>query len=154
MRMMGLDVGRKRIGIAVCDESELVATPKQTLNRVGTRKDIAKLLSFAAAESVEKIIVGMPLSLDGSEGPQAEFVARFVAELQDATPLPVETIDERWTSVEAEDAMIAHGLKGRKRRKLVDKVAASFILQRYLDAQGKTSLPAAGPPDVTGSELP
>ena len=133
MRMMGIDVGRKRIGVAVCDASELIATPKDTLQRVGTERDIERLLAMAKAESVEKIVVGMPLSLDGSIGPQAEFVERFTDALRRATSLPVDTVDERFSTVEAEDAMMAHGLSGRKRRKLVDKVAASYILQRYLD---------------------
>lgn len=133
MRIMSLDVGRKRIGIALSDETEMIASPKTTLERVGTRKDIEKLLALAKEENVGKLLVGMPYSLDGGSGPQAEFVGRFVGELRNATEIPVETWDERLSTAHAEDTLREKGLSPKKRRGVVDQVAAAWILQWYLD---------------------
>ena len=98
---MGLDVGDKRIGVALSDEGAIIATPRQTLERRGNRKDIAHLLELARSEDVVEILVGMPLSLDGSEGPQAKKIGRFIEALRAATELTVTTWDERFTTVSA-----------------------------------------------------
>ena len=133
---MGLDVGDKRIGVALSDESALIATPKETLTRQGNRKDIAHLLEVARREDVGEILVGMPLSLDGSEGPQAKKVGRFIEALREATNLTVTTWDERLTTVGAERALIESDMSRAKRKQTVDRVAAALILQGYLDSRG------------------
>lgn len=135
MRLMGLDVGDKRIGIAVSDEGALIAQPKETLERRGNKKDIPYLLDLARRESVAGIIVGLPYSLDGSEGPQADKVRRFIAAVELETELPVETWDERFTTVAAEEFLRAAEISSRRSRQRVDRVAAALILQGYLDAK-------------------
>ncbi|HEY7696979.1 MAG TPA: Holliday junction resolvase RuvX [Vicinamibacteria bacterium] len=135
MRFMGLDVGDKRIGVALSDESALIASPRETLERRGNRKDIAHLLELARREEVSGILVGMPLMLDGSTGPQADKVSRFVEALRAATSIPITTWDERLSTVGAERAMIEADVSRAKRRGAVDRVAAALILQSYLDAK-------------------
>lgn len=135
MRLMGLDVGDKRIGIALSDEGALIASPKETLERSGNRKDIAHLLDLARCEDVSEILVGMPFSLDGSEGPQAQKVGRFVEALKAETDIRVTTWDERLTTVSAERALIEGNVSRAKRKKTIDRVAAALILQGYLDSK-------------------
>lgn len=135
MRLMGLDVGDKRIGVALSDESAVIASPKETLERRGNRKDIAHLLALAAREDVHEILVGMPLSLDGSEGPQAQKVGRFIEALRAETEIPVTTWDERLSTVGAERALIEGDMSRAKRKQTVDRVAAALILQGYLDSK-------------------
>jgi putative Holliday junction resolvase len=135
MRCLGLDVGDKRIGIAVSDESALIASPRETLERKGTRKDIAHLLELARREAISEILVGMPWNLDGSTGPQAEKVLRFVDALRAATDIPIVTWDERLSTVGAERALLEADVSRAKRRGAVDRVAAALILQSYLDAR-------------------
>lgn len=132
---MGLDVGDKRIGVALSDEGALIASPRETLERRGNRKDIAHLLDLAKREEVGEVVVGMPLSLDGTEGPQAAKVGRFVDALRAETALPVTTWDERLTTVGAERALLEGDMSRAKRKQTVDRVAAALILQGYLDSR-------------------
>ena len=132
---MGLDVGDKRIGVALSDEGALIATPRETLERKGNRKDIAHLLELAAEEDVSEILIGMPLSMDGTTGPQAEKVSRFVEALKAETEIKVTTWDERLSTVEAERVLIEGDMSRAKRKKTVDRVAAAVILQGYLDSR-------------------
>ena len=132
---MGLDVGDKRIGVALSDEGAVIATPKQTLERRGNRKDIEHLLELARSEDVVEILVGMPLSLDGSEGPQAKKIGRFIEALRAATELTVTSWDERFTTVSAERALLEADMSRVKRKQTIDKVAAALILQGYLDSR-------------------
>ena len=135
MRFMGLDVGDKRIGVALSDEGALIASPRETLERRGNRKDIARLLELAELEEVGELVVGMPLSLDGTEGPQAEKVTRFITALRAETDIPVTTWDERLTTVGAERALLEGDVSRAKRKQKVDRVAAALILQGYLDSR-------------------
>jgi len=135
MRLMGLDVGDKRIGIALSDEGFVIASPEETLERRGNRKDIAHLLDLAQREDVSEILVGMPLSLNGSEGPQAQKVGRFIEALRAETDIPVTTWDERLTTVSAERALLEGDVSRAKRKKTIDRVAAALILQGYLDSK-------------------
>lgn len=130
---MGLDVGDRRIGIALSDESLLIASPRETLERRGNARDIAHLLDLARREDVSEIVVGMPLSMDGEAGPQAEKVGRFVEALQSSTEITVTTWDERLTTVSAERALLEADMSRSRRRGTVDRVAAALILQSYLD---------------------
>jgi len=132
---MGLDVGDKRIGIALSDDGELIASPKETLERRGYKKDIPYLLDLARREDVYGIVVGLPYSLDGSEGPQAAKVRRFISAIESETDLRVSTWDERFTTVAAEEILHITEVPGRKHKKSVDRIAAAIILQGYLDAK-------------------
>lgn len=132
---MGLDVGDKRIGIALSDEGAWIASPRETLERSGNRKDIRHMLDLARREDVSEIVVGMPFSLDGSRGPQALKVERFVEALQSETDIRVTTWDERLTTVSAERALLEGDVSRAKRKKTIDRVAAALILQGYLDSK-------------------
>ncbi len=132
---MGLDVGDKRIGIALSDETALIASPKETLERRGNRKDIAHLLELARREDVSEIVAGLPFTLDGSEGPQAQKVERFIDALKAETDLPITMWDERLTTVGAERALLEGNVSRAKRKQRIDKVAAALILQGYLDSK-------------------
>jgi putative Holliday junction resolvase len=133
MRIMGLDFGDKSIGIALSDEAGLIASPRDTLRRSNLEKDIASLAELARKEKVEEILVGMPLSLDGSEGPQAQKVMAFIKALQEHSGLRVHPWDERLTTVSAERALIEGNVSRARRRKIIDQVAAAVMLQSYLD---------------------
>lgn len=135
MRLMGLDVGDKRIGIALSDETALIASPRETLERRGNRRDIAHLLDLARREEVSEIVAGMPFSLDGSQGPQVQKVERFIEALKAETDLPITMWDERLTTVGAERALLEGNVTRAKRKQTIDKVAAALILQGYLDSK-------------------
>jgi putative pre-16S rRNA nuclease len=130
---MGLDVGDKRIGVAISDEGAVLATPRETLLRQSKKKDITRLVDLARKVQVGEIVVGMPYSLDGSSGPQAEKVSRFVDALRAETKIPVTVWDERLTTVAAEEILAGNGVPPAERRAAVDRVAAAVILQGYLD---------------------
>lgn len=132
---MGLDVGDKRIGIALSDEGAVIASPRETLERSGNRKDIRYMLELARREEVSEIVVGMPFSLDGSLGPQAHKVERFVEALKAETDIRITTWDERLTTVSAERALLEGNVSRAKRKKTIDRVAAALILQGYLDSR-------------------
>lgn len=135
-RALGLDLGSRRIGVAVCDSDGRLATPYEVVHRSrdrsGDHRELRRLLEEAEAEIV---VVGLPLSLDGSIGPAAERALAEVEELREALGVPVETHDERLSTVAAERALLAQQLDAVQRRKVVDKVAAAVILQSWLDAR-------------------
>ena len=133
MRIMGLDFGDRSIGIALSDEAGLIASPRDTLRRSSLEKDLGWLTELAREEGVEEILVGMPLSLDGSEGPQAKKVTAFIDALQQYSGLHVLPWDERLTTVAAERALIEGNVSRARRRKIIDQVAAAVMLQGYLD---------------------
>jgi putative pre-16S rRNA nuclease len=140
MRVMGLDVGDKTIGIAISDALLLTAQSRPTLRRKDLKSDIEFLRQLAAENEVHQIVIGQPLHMDGRESTQSLKVARFAEELKKALDLPVTFWDERLTSFEAEQHLEQMGLNWRQRREQVDKIAAMIILQNYLDNQ-KASLP-------------
>jgi putative Holliday junction resolvase len=133
MRFMGLDFGDKRIGIAVSDDQGQIAMPKDTLQRSGKVKYIERLAELADQENVGEILVGMPVSMDGSHGPQAQKVMQFVQRLRQRVEIPVVVWDERLTTVAAERILIEGNLSRSRRRRVIDKVAAAYMLQSYLD---------------------
>ena len=140
MRVMGLDVGDKTIGIAISDALLLTAQSRPTLRRKDLKSDIEFLRQLAAENEVHQIVMGQPLHMDGRESTQSQKVARFAEELKKALDLPVALWDERLTSFEAEQHLEEMGLNWRQRRGQVDKIAAMIILQNYLDNQ-KASQP-------------
>ena len=134
MRVMGLDVGDRNIGVAVSDALLETAQGRTTLKRTSWEADVQHLRRIAEDNEVSKIVVGKPLHMDGRESPQSRRVAKFAMRLSKTLSLPVILWDERLTSIAAEQHLEEAGLKWRDRRKHVDKVAAMFILQGYLDS--------------------
>ena len=138
MRVLALDVGEKRIGVALSDPTGLIATPNTTIHRGGEAADIDAMLSLAAEHGVEEIVVGLPLTLAGRVGPQARRVTRFVDALADRASVPVKTVDERYSTVEAERMMREAGARPSRDKAAVDAAAAAVILQGYLDSARTT----------------
>lgn len=141
MRYMALDVGDRRIGVAISDEDGRVAFPKDTLQRTGLQKDLERILAWAEREQVDEILVGMPLAMDGSEGPQAKKVTRFIKALRERTELSVTAWDERLTTVSAQRALLEADMSRSRRKAVVDKVAAALLLQGYLDYRQQMDAP-------------
>lgn len=139
MRAMGLDLGTKTIGVAVTDELGLTAQPVMTIERRGPRKDLEALKALVAEHSVDRFVMGLPLNMDGSEGPRAEFTRRFGVELEAATSLPVIYQDERLTTVSAQRVLIEGDVSRKKRREVIDQLAATLILQTWLESQPRAS---------------
>lgn len=135
MRMLGLDVGERRIGVAVCDEEERLAFPLTVIERRGAARDFAEIDRLLKQERAGLLVVGLPLSLDGSIGPQARLVQEFVQRLEQQADVPVETWDERLSSAEAERHLLAMDESRERRRQRRDAVAAAIILQSYLDSR-------------------
>jgi len=131
---MGLDVGDRNIGVAVSDALMLTAQGRPTLKRTNLQTDLEYLRRVAEENEVTKVVVGKPLHMDGRESPQSRKAARFATKLSKTLGLPVILWDERLTSFAAEQHLEEAGLGWRDRRKHVDKVAAMFILQDYLDS--------------------
>jgi putative Holliday junction resolvase len=135
-RVLGLDLGTKRIGVAVSDPDRRVATPIEVVARSGDRqRDHRAIAGLVQEWEAERVVVGLPLSLDGSTGPAAQAALAEVDELAAVVGVPVDTADERMTSVTANRALDALDVRGPARRKIVDKVAAAVILQSWLDAR-------------------
>jgi putative Holliday junction resolvase len=133
MRILGLDYGRKRIGVAICDELGLVARSLLATERKTIKKDMAEIERLAHEYDVEKIVIGYPLTLDGKEGIQCKRVSKFSEMIEERLSLPVVKWDESLSTKEAEDILLEADMGRKKRRKRVDKLAAAIILQRYLD---------------------
>lgn len=150
VRAVALDLGSRRIGVALCDSGGTVATPYDTVHRRGDRAaehaEIARLVDESGAEVV---VVGLPLSLDGSDGPAAVEARAEAAALAARLDVPVVLHDERLTTVTAERSLAAQGRRGRRRRDVVDRVAAAVILQAWLEGGGPARVAAdrvvAGP---------
>ena len=133
MVVLGIDFGDARMGFAACDPSQTLASPIGTVAVSGVRDAAAKAAEKAKETGALKIVVGLPLRTDGSAGDRVERTRAFVEMLSQLTDLPVETFDERFTSVVAHRFLSDSGLKTKKHRALVDSVSASLILQDYLD---------------------
>ncbi len=135
-RILALDVGKRRIGIAVSDPLGITAQGLQTLERVNSRRDYAALASLAREHEVSLILVGNPISMSGREGRQAEYVRQFAEGLAERSGLPVKMWDERLTTVEASRVLRESGIGIEKRARAVDRLSAVLILQNYLDTIG------------------
>jgi putative holliday junction resolvase len=135
MRILCLDYGSKRIGVAVCDELGMTAQGLATIFRKNRRQDLEEIAAFIRTYSVEKIVVGYPIRLDGTEGIECEKISKFASILESTFSLPVIKWDETLSTKEAEEILIRANITRNKRRNIVDKLAASLILQGYLDAQ-------------------
>jgi putative Holliday junction resolvase len=133
MRTLGVDLGRVRIGLALADEILRTARPLSTLTRRGEAKDLAALAEIAREWEVTRVVLGLPLNMDGSEGPSARFARAFAPKLSAALAAPVELFDERLSSFEAETRLRDRGVSSKDARGMVDAEAAAVILQGWLD---------------------
>lgn len=156
MRVIGIDLGSKRIGIAISDSGGVLATPYDVVVRSGDReRDRRAVLAMADEIGAERIVVGLPLSLDGSVGPAAKAALAEADALAARTSLPVETYDERLTTVTADRSLRILDVKGEARKRVIDQLAAAVMLQAWLDGPAKR--PAAdpdAPADRTNTEGP
>ena len=132
MRMAALDVGDARIGVAVSDELGLTTRGVGIVERRGGVRDLEAVARLLEPYAPERLIVGLPLNMDGTEGPQAVKTRRFAERVREHTGIPIELWDERLTTVEAEETLRVTGTKRRRERGLVDQVAAAGILRSYL----------------------
>ncbi|MEW6334687.1 MAG: Holliday junction resolvase RuvX [Thermodesulfobacteriota bacterium] len=131
---MGLDYGSRRIGVAISDEMGMTAQGAATISRKNRQADLDAIADLVQRYRIERIVVGYPLRLDGSEGIQCEKVDRFRRRLEARFSLPVVLRDETLSTMEAEEILRQRGVRPKKRRGIVDRVAAALILQGYLDA--------------------
>ena len=137
MRAVGIDLGSKRVGIAVSDPSGVLASPHSVLQRGGSHaEDHRRIAAIVEEYEAGVVVVGHPLSLDGSVGPAARLVEAEVDELRTALDVPVELYDERFTTVTADRSMLERNMRADARRKVVDKVAAAVLLQSWLEGPG------------------
>ena len=136
MTVLGIDYGDRRIGLAISDSTGLIASGLATLERRGPSVDVTDEIRRVCDEhGVERIVVGLPINMDGSHGPRAQTTLEFVERLREAVDVEVETWDERLTSVQADRLMLAADLSRKKRKKRIDRLAAQIMLQSYLDAR-------------------
>ncbi len=146
MRTLCLDLGGKRIGVAVSDELGWLARPLLTYNRIGPRKDIENLVRIANEYEVGTIVVGLPLSLRGEEGIEAGKAREFGANLAAATDIAVVYWDERLSTVQADKLLTRQRIPAKKRKLMIDSNAAAVILQSYLDAHSDSNFLLPPPP--------
>lgn len=135
MRILGIDYGLRRIGLAISDPSENMAQPLATIDRKDDNNSILKIEEVIREYSIERIVVGLPVSMSGEIGPQAKSVLAFIEHLKAQTDSPVETWDERFSTTIAKRALIDTNTKRNRRKSAVDKIAAAIILQGYLDSK-------------------
>ncbi len=131
MRYLAIDYGTKHTGLAICDPTETIVSPLAVVQ--GQKDLLKKILSLVNSENVEAIVLGLPLNMDGSTGPQAKLVFQFAERLKNLLDVPVHFQDERLTSFSAEQKLAPAGLKRKNKRKRLDAVAAAEILQAFLE---------------------
>jgi len=136
MRVLGIDYGRRRMGLAISDEAQFLARPLDAYLRTRSlKKDLESLAHLAREHEVGSVVVGLPLNMDGTKGEMALEVEEFVVQLQAVANIDVVVSDERLTSVEAERVLLEGDVKRKDRKRLRDGLAATLILQGYLDSQ-------------------
>lgn len=137
-RVMSLDIGTRRIGVAVSDESGLIAQPLTVITREGTARDVACIVQMVRERGVDQIVVGLPITLQGNEAETSRKVMEFVSHLRNALEIPIVLVDERLSTAEADKRMLEANLRRSSRRQKVDAVAAALILERYLSSRKST----------------
>ena len=135
MRVLGLDVGDVRVGVAVSDGLKMIAQPLDTLIRKDAASDMAALGSLIKTNEVTEVVVGLPLNMDGSKGKRAELAIDFAEKVKGALGVAVTMWDERLSTIQAERTLLEADTSRRGRRRVIDKLAAQLILQSYLDTQ-------------------
>ena len=136
---LGLDVGRKRMGVAGCDGTGLIATGITTIKRTSFQQDIAQLQTIVKERQAQLLVVGLPYSMNGSIGFQGREIQRYAQRLSQTLELPVEYVDERLTSVQAEEMLKAANISPSQNKDLIDRKAAALILQQWLDERREKS---------------
>ena len=136
MRAVGIDLGEKRIGVAISDSGGSLATPYEVVTRTGSRdEDHRRIKAIVEEVEAEILVVGLPLSLDGTEGKAAQGARKEAEAIGQTVSIPIELHDERFTTVEAERILKEQGLDATQRRKVVDKVAAAILLQAWMEGR-------------------
>ena len=138
-RLMGLDVGTKTIGLALSDTRRVIATPIETIRRRRFREDMARLSALIEAHGIAGLVIGLPLTLAGTEGPRTQSVRQFARNLLAVRDLPTVLWDERLSTAAVTREMIAADLTRKRRGDIVDRVAAAYILQGCLDFLGRAA---------------
>jgi len=136
MRILGIDYGHRRLGIAVSDDEKILASPLSVYSRCNLDVDLAFLLGIVKENEVERVVVGLPRNMNGSIGKMAKEALSFAWKLRKKIDIPISTFDERMTSVEAERVLVEMNLSRKRRKGLRDSIAAVLILQGYLDRLG------------------
>jgi putative Holliday junction resolvase len=136
-RVMGLDVGTKTVGLALSDTRLVIASPLYTIRRRRFREDIAALFALVDQHDVGGLVIGLPLSLGGGDSPRSQSVRQFARNLLALRDMPVAFWDERLSTAAVTREMIAHDMTRKRRAEIVDRVAAAYILQGFLDAMGR-----------------
>ena len=146
-RLLGIDPGKVRVGIAVCDYDRIMASPLETYTRKSAIDDSSFWKKLVKLEQVVGLVVGLPIHMNGDEGVQAEEARKFGAWLTEITGLPVDYQDERCTSSAAEDLLLSAGMTNQRRKARRDQLAAQMILQSYMDRQSRPATVAIDSPD-------
>ncbi len=133
MRVLGLDVGSKTIGVAVSDELGIAAHPREVIVRRGTRPDVERVVALVKENEAVLVVVGLPLALDGTLGTRGKRVTMFAEELQKSLTISVESWDERFSTAGAQRVLLDANLSRERRKQVIDKQAAAYILQGWLD---------------------
>lgn len=136
-RVMGIDYGQVRIGIAMSDLMKTIASPYDVIKSVSRQKDVEKIVGMAKQNEVERFVLGLPLNMDGTEGKRAQLTRAFGDMLESVSGIPVSYQDERLSSIEAEDYLLEANVRRDRRKNLIDKVAACVILEQYLSSNCK-----------------
>jgi putative holliday junction resolvase len=136
-RVIAIDLGARRIGVAVTDALWMTAQPQATIARRGGQRDLDAIAALVRTHDAERVVLGLPLAPDGEEGRAAASVQAFAARLRQAIDVPVDLIDESFSTVEAEEVLLAADLSRARRREVIDKIAAAVILRRWLDSNAR-----------------
>ena len=136
-KVMGLDYGDVRIGVAMSDATRFLASGYETYKRVSTEKDLNHFAELIKQNNVKVVVFGLPLNMDGSRGDRVVRTEEFAEKLKNLTQVKIDYYDERLTSVDAEEILIGAGVRRDKRKEVIDKLAATLILQAYLDKKGE-----------------
>ncbi|GAI32198.1 unnamed protein product [marine sediment metagenome] len=131
MRYLAIDYGNKRTGLAICDAAEIIASPLTVIQ--GQKELLRKISDIVETKNVEVIVLGLPLNMDGSTGPQAELIFKFADQLKAHLDIPIHFQDERLSSFSAEEKLSQTGFTRKKKKKRLDAIAAAEILQAFLD---------------------
>jgi len=134
-RVIALDLGQKRIGVAISDETETISSPLTTIPGDNTNRAIKSIKEIIDSRDVLRVIIGLPLNMNGSKGPKAMEALEFAENLRKKLLIDVVTFDERLTTKQGEDMLIQADVSRKKRKSIIDKIAAQIILQTYLDSE-------------------
>lgn len=147
-KVLAIDLGEKRIGLAISDETRTIAAGYDVIKRKSRKEDFARYAAIALDQDITLIIMGLPITLSGAEGQRAAWVRDYTAELQEHLDIPIEFWDERFSTKQAEASLRARGKRGKRLRERVDAVAAAFILQDFLDVSSSKLDASSNTPDA------